>query len=85
MNDLILHFRFDNYSLVMPWNLLSIISYVIFVITNRPSLLCLQRLGKVIEGQEKKHVKSKYVEDEYVQNHTTVWGSFWTNGKWGYQ
>jgi len=43
------------------------------------------RLGKVIEGQEKKHVKSKYIEDEYVQNHTSVWGSFWTNGKWGYQ
>jgi len=42
------------------------------------------RLGKVIEGQEKKHVKSKYIEDEYIQNHTSVWGSFWANGKWGY-
>lgn len=43
------------------------------------------RLGKVIEGQEKRHVKSKYVEDEYIQNHTTVWGSYWSAGKWGYQ
>jgi len=43
------------------------------------------RLGKVIEGQEKRHVKSKYIEDEYIQNHTSVWGSFWSNGKWGYR
>jgi len=43
------------------------------------------RLGKVVEGQERKHVKSKYVEDEYIQNHTTVWGSFWSQGQWGYK
>jgi len=43
------------------------------------------RLGKIIEGQEKRHVKSKYIEDEYIQNHSSVWGSFWTNGHWGYR
>lgn len=43
------------------------------------------RLGKVIEGQEKQHVKSKYIEDEYIQNHTCVWGSYWKQGQWGYK
>jgi pre-mRNA-processing factor SLU7 len=27
---------------------------------------------------------SKYDEDVYINNHTSVWGSFWENGVWGY-
>ncbi|KAJ3394731.1 mRNA splicing protein [Entophlyctis sp. JEL0112] len=55
--------------------------------------------GKIIKGQEKATVKSKYEEDVYVsltidlrlimicsfpQNHTSVWGSYWNSGRWGY-
>lgn len=43
------------------------------------------RHGKVIRGQEKVTVRSKYEEDVYLNNHTTVWGSFWKEGSWGYQ
>ncbi|XP_033122450.1 pre-mRNA-splicing factor SLU7-like [Anneissia japonica] len=42
------------------------------------------RQGTVIKGQEKAVAKSKYEEDVYINNHTTVWGSFWFEGKWGY-
>ena len=39
--------------------------------------------GKVVRGQE--HVAtSRYDEDVFPQNHTSVWGSFWENGRWGY-
>ena len=41
-------------------------------------------LGKVIAGQEKAKVKSRYQEDILFGNHTQVWGSFWRNRKWGY-
>ncbi|KAJ3287412.1 mRNA splicing protein [Borealophlyctis nickersoniae] len=40
--------------------------------------------GRVIKGQEKAAVKSKYEEDVYVFNHTAVWGSWWKAGRWGY-
>jgi pre-mRNA-processing factor SLU7 len=43
------------------------------------------RYGNVVKTQEKAPVKSKYVEDEYVNNHTSVWGSYYENGKWGYK
>lgn len=42
------------------------------------------RTGKVIKGQEKAKVKSKYEEDVYVNNHTAIWGSYWRDGRWGY-
>lgn len=29
--------------------------------------------------------KSKYPEDVYVNNHTSVWGSWWSNFQWGYE
>lgn len=38
----------------------------------------------LIKGAPKKVAKSKYAEDEYINNHTSVWGSWWTNFKWGY-
>jgi len=43
------------------------------------------RTGRIIKGQEKAKVKSKYEEEVYINNHTTVWGSYWENGKWGYK
>jgi len=73
------------------------------------------RTGRIIKGQEKAKVKSKYEEEGnikkniyklefkivyffsiftlyntyimivYINNHTTVWGSYWENGKWGYK
>ncbi|KAJ3338711.1 mRNA splicing protein [Gonapodya sp. JEL0774] len=42
------------------------------------------RTGRVIKGQERAKVKSRYLEDTYLNNHTTVWGSWWSAGKWGY-
>jgi pre-mRNA-processing factor SLU7 len=29
--------------------------------------------------------KSKYEEDIYINNHTTVWGSWWKDHQWGYK
>jgi pre-mRNA-processing factor SLU7 len=30
------------------------------------------------------YAKSKYQEDIYPGNHTSVWGSYWKDGKWGF-
>lgn len=43
------------------------------------------RYGKVIKGQEKQIIRSKYEEDVYPNNHSSVWGSYWHNGHWGYK
>lgn len=43
------------------------------------------RSGKVIKGQESTTAKSRYTEDVYPNNHTSVWGSFWFEGKWGFK
>ncbi|XP_060524115.1 pre-mRNA-splicing factor Slu7 [Cylas formicarius] len=43
------------------------------------------RSGKVIKGQEKEEIRSKYEEDVYINNHTSVWGSYWRGGQWGYR
>lgn len=38
-----------------------------------------------VKGQVKGGVpRSKYKEDMLVNNHTTVWGSWWVKGQWGY-
>lgn len=37
-----------------------------------------------IKGKEKTISKSKYAEDKYINNHTSVWGSWWQSFKWGY-
>lgn len=43
------------------------------------------RDGQLLHGQEQKMVaRSKYEEDVYRNNHTSVWGSYWENGEWGY-
>ncbi|KAI5066200.1 hypothetical protein GOP47_0018824 [Adiantum capillus-veneris] len=43
------------------------------------------RAGRIIRGQEKAVPKSKYEEDVFINNHTSVWGSWWKDGKWGYK
>jgi pre-mRNA-processing factor SLU7 len=37
-----------------------------------------------IKGAPKVIVKSKYKEDVLINNHTSIWGSWWSNFKWGY-
>ncbi len=34
-------------------------------------------------AQENK-ARSRYEEDVYTNNHTSVWGSWWRDGAWGY-
>ncbi|CAG5087497.1 Similar to Slu7: Pre-mRNA-splicing factor SLU7 (Mus musculus) [Cotesia congregata] len=43
------------------------------------------RSGKVIKGQEKQIIRSRYEEDVFMHNHTSVWGSWWSKGQWGYK
>ena len=38
-----------------------------------------------IKGRSKTVQKSKYNEDVFVNNHTSIWGSWWKDFKWGYQ
>ncbi|GAA5857776.1 hypothetical protein JCM8547_005978 [Rhodosporidiobolus lusitaniae] len=44
------------------------------------------RRGKVVKGMERAKAKSKYEEDVYPGNHSSVWGSWYSmqTGKWGY-
>lgn len=37
-----------------------------------------------VKGKEIQKRKSKYAEDKLIGNHTSVWGSWWENFKWGY-
>jgi pre-mRNA-processing factor SLU7 len=37
-----------------------------------------------IKGAIKAKPKSKYPEDILINNHTSVWGSWWSDFKWGY-
>ncbi|EFN65330.1 Pre-mRNA-splicing factor Slu7 [Camponotus floridanus] len=43
------------------------------------------RYGKIIKGQDRQVIRSKYEEDIYPNNHMSVWGSYWQDGKWGYK
>ncbi len=38
----------------------------------------------LIKGAPKTSVKSKYPEDVMINNHTLVWGSWWSDFEWGY-
>lgn len=44
------------------------------------------RDGRVVKGLERAPVKSKYVEDVFENNHTTIWGSWFDRSEmaWGY-
>ncbi|KAI1005566.1 Pre-mRNA-splicing factor [Podosphaera aphanis] len=37
-----------------------------------------------VKGIPRKVAKSKYAEDIFINNHLSVWGSWWSNFKWGY-
>lgn len=37
-----------------------------------------------IRGAPKRAIKSKYAEDILINNHTSVWGSWWYDFQWGY-
>ncbi|CAB3254426.1 unnamed protein product [Arctia plantaginis] len=43
------------------------------------------RDGTIVQGPEKQLAKSKYEEDVLINNHTSVWGSYWKDGQWGYK
>ncbi|KAK3190332.1 hypothetical protein Dsin_029893 [Dipteronia sinensis] len=43
------------------------------------------RAGRAIKGLEMSIPKSKYEEDIYINNHTSVWGSWWKDHQWGYK
>ncbi|PKU63051.1 Pre-mRNA-splicing factor SLU7 [Dendrobium catenatum] len=43
------------------------------------------RAGRIIKGQEVVLPRSKYEEDTYANNHTSVWGSWWKDHQWGYK
>lgn len=42
------------------------------------------RFGKVVKGDQRATVKSKYNEDVFENEHTSVWGSYWRDHRWGY-
>jgi len=42
------------------------------------------RDGSLIKGHEETVPRSKYQEDVFPQNHTSVWGSWWHDGDWGF-
>ena len=42
------------------------------------------RAGRVVRGTEAPAAASRWEEDVLVNNHTSVWGSFWADGAWGY-
>lgn len=41
------------------------------------------RAGRLIRGNEPVK-RSRYDEDVLINNHTSVWGSWWSDGTWGY-
>lgn len=43
------------------------------------------RGGKILKGNEKQTNRSRYEEDVHTNNHTSVFGSYWNNGQWGYK
>ena len=40
--------------------------------------------GAIKGAKDETKAKSKYKEDVFVNNHTSVWGSWWNNFQWGY-
>ncbi|KAJ1669183.1 mRNA splicing protein, partial [Coemansia sp. RSA 2052] len=43
------------------------------------------RAGKVVSGAGKPAVGTRFKEDVHPLNHSTVCGSWWSDGKWGYK
>jgi pre-mRNA-processing factor SLU7 len=42
------------------------------------------RDGQIVSGKESVRPTSKYVEDMFENKHTSVWGSYYVDGKWGF-
>jgi pre-mRNA-processing factor SLU7 len=40
--------------------------------------------GRLLRGAEAAAPRSRYEEDVHPGNHTSVWGSFWSDGAWGF-
>jgi len=40
--------------------------------------------GRLLRGAERAAPSSRWEEDVLVNNHTTVWGSWWAGGAWGF-
>lgn len=38
-----------------------------------------------MQGEDKGVVRSRYEEDVHPSNHTSIWGSYWSAGEWGYK
>ncbi|EPS36847.1 hypothetical protein H072_9581 [Dactylellina haptotyla CBS 200.50] len=53
-------------------------------ITESESYIEYSESGSLVKGKAAAAAKSKYPEDVYINNHTSVWGSWWQNFKWGY-
>ena len=45
--------------------------------------MCWCAQGRVVRG-EAAAARSRYEEDVHPGNHTSVWGSWWDAGQWGY-
>ncbi|XP_019191696.1 PREDICTED: pre-mRNA-splicing factor SLU7-like [Ipomoea nil] len=43
------------------------------------------RFGRIVKEDEMLLPTSKYEEDVYINNHTSVWGSWWKENAWGYK
>ena len=43
------------------------------------------RHGKVVRGEEAPVVRSRFEEDIHPGNHSSIWGSYWSEGKWGFK
>ncbi|KAM1301689.1 hypothetical protein ACFX1X_012959 [Malus domestica] len=43
------------------------------------------RAGRDVNGMKTSLLKSKYEEDVYINNHTSVRGSWWKDHQWGYK
>ena len=52
-------------------------------LTERENFIEYDEVG-LIKGAPKTFAKSKYPEDIYINNHTSVWGSWWSDFRWGY-
>lgn len=42
------------------------------------------RAGRLVKGEEEPSALSRYEENVLVNNHTSVWGSYWSQGRWGF-
>lgn len=44
-----------------------------------------KRDGKAVSATPKAIPKSKYAEDVFPGNHTSIWGSYYSKGRWGFK